>query len=56
MVSQETLQDSTRSGRRPERDSREGERERDQVGAEEEREGGGERGRVDEEETALWLQ
>ena len=56
VVSQETLQDSTRSGRRPERDSREGERERDQAGAEEERERGGERGRVDEEKTALWLQ
>ena len=53
---QETLQDSTGSGRRPKRDSGEGEGKGEGVGGEEEGEGGGEGDRVDEAKTPLWVQ
>ena len=53
---QETLQDSTGSGRRPKRDSGQGEGEGEGVGGEEEGEGGGKGGRADEKETPLWVQ
>ena len=53
---QETVQDSTGSGRRPKRDSGKGEGEGEGAGGEEEGEGGGKGDRVDEKETSLWLQ
>ena len=53
---QETLQDSTGSGRRPKRDPRERKGKGEGDGGEEEGEGGGKRDRVDEKKAPLWLQ